>query len=305
MADTDETASPLAEVPAQRASHTRRAARAQYATLPLRALALGFDLLIVAGLVAFVALLLRWTTRVAPPGMLAWLFAALAIVAYFTAFEASRWRATPGKRWLGLRVTDRQGQRISVPSALMRSLALLPTLALLGLPALSAGRHKKRQTLLDSRLGVLILVKPTGGTHARSGRERFTPVAVALAGLAIGAQLLLPQRPSGWDRALGVLAQQALQDTEPAMEHVMDVLQSGSAAPGKLPQSLQRTGGDKRVAVAYDARKASFTLQIADRAGRRATILMTPMRSAAGHWRWACGTYGLSAGEIPPQCRGG
>lgn len=46
---------------------------------------------------------------------------------YFAAWHAGPWAATPGKRWLGLRVTDASGKRIGLWRALGRAaITLLP-----------------------------------------------------------------------------------------------------------------------------------------------------------------------------------
>ena len=45
---------------------------------------------------------------------------ALAGLAFHGAFEASPWQATPGKRWLELRVVDARGGRVGWPRALLR-----------------------------------------------------------------------------------------------------------------------------------------------------------------------------------------
>jgi uncharacterized RDD family membrane protein YckC len=42
------------------------------------------------------------------------------VMLYFALFESSTWQATPGKRWLGLRVVTTSGGRLRVPQALAR-----------------------------------------------------------------------------------------------------------------------------------------------------------------------------------------
>ena len=58
-------------------------------------------------------------------GDLTWALAiaALAASVYFIAFEASRWQATPGKRWLGLRVVAIDGRAIDARKAAARFFA--------------------------------------------------------------------------------------------------------------------------------------------------------------------------------------
>ena len=48
---------------------------------------------------------------------------ALCSLLYHAVFEASPWRGSPGKRLLGLDVTDRDGGRIALPRALLRNAA--------------------------------------------------------------------------------------------------------------------------------------------------------------------------------------
>jgi len=65
---------------------------------------------------------------------IATIFAALYLV-YKTGFEASGMRATIGKLVVGLRVTDRQGNRLSIPAAAVRSWPAWAPAALLVLDA--------------------------------------------------------------------------------------------------------------------------------------------------------------------------
>jgi uncharacterized RDD family membrane protein YckC len=91
-----------------------------------------------------------------------------------TLFEASPWQASAGKRWLGLRVMQAQGRRVTIARAAARHalravpvalLALdLPVeaataFALLGIPAL-AGRD--RRTLWDRLAATTVFALPLG-----------------------------------------------------------------------------------------------------------------------------------------------
>lgn len=60
-----------------------------------------------------------WTTLLVNFSLPAWL--------YFTIADASRTGATPGKRWLGLRVSQQNGARVGAAQALLRTASkLLP-----------------------------------------------------------------------------------------------------------------------------------------------------------------------------------
>jgi uncharacterized RDD family membrane protein YckC len=45
----------------------------------------------------------------------------LPVILYFALFESSVWQASPGKRRMGLQVTDERGARLSLPRSLARS----------------------------------------------------------------------------------------------------------------------------------------------------------------------------------------
>lgn len=56
-----------------------------------------------------------------------WVFlsASLPFWLYYAGFQSSAWQATPGQRWLGLRVTDLAGGRLGFGRALVRAIATL------------------------------------------------------------------------------------------------------------------------------------------------------------------------------------
>jgi uncharacterized RDD family membrane protein YckC len=76
---------------------------------------------------------------------------------YFAALEACAWRATLGKRVVGVRVTTLDGRRIGVGRATARLLAKLLSLALLGLGFVLAGVDARKQALHDKVAGTLVV----------------------------------------------------------------------------------------------------------------------------------------------------
>lgn len=96
-----------------------------------------------------------------------------------TLFEASPWQATPGKRWLGLRVMEAEGRRMTWRRAAVRHVARAVPLALLAggepvsaavaavfcvVPVLTGAR---RSTLWD-RLAFANVIAPPVGAWAAS-----------------------------------------------------------------------------------------------------------------------------------------
>jgi uncharacterized RDD family membrane protein YckC len=76
---------------------------------------------------------------------------------YFALFESSTWQATPGKRALGLFVTDIQGRRISFPRASARFFGKILSSMLLFFGYLMAGFTAKKQALHDMLADCLVL----------------------------------------------------------------------------------------------------------------------------------------------------
>jgi uncharacterized RDD family membrane protein YckC len=92
------------------------------------------------------------------------LLAALLALAWFVAFEASPWQATPGKRALGLRVTGAGGRRIGIARAALRHLAGALSWITLNLGHLLALLPPRRQALHDRVAGTQVTQAPgTGG----------------------------------------------------------------------------------------------------------------------------------------------
>ena len=76
---------------------------------------------------------------------------------YFALFEASALQASPGKRLLGLRVTDLAGRRLGPGRAAARQLFKCLDIASSGLTYLIAGLTDRRQGLHDILAGTLVV----------------------------------------------------------------------------------------------------------------------------------------------------
>jgi uncharacterized RDD family membrane protein YckC len=87
------------------------------------------------------------------------LAASVAIWFYYALFESSPWQATPGKRALGLYVTDIVGQRISFARASGRFFAKIISRLTLMIGFLMAGFTERKQALHDMIAGTLVLRK--------------------------------------------------------------------------------------------------------------------------------------------------
>lgn len=76
---------------------------------------------------------------------------------YFALFESSAWQATPGKRAIGLIVSDEAGRRLSFGRASGRFLGKILSGLILNIGFIMAGFTEKKQALHDILAGCLVL----------------------------------------------------------------------------------------------------------------------------------------------------
>jgi uncharacterized RDD family membrane protein YckC len=95
--------------------------------------------------------------------------------AYFALFEASALQASPGKRALGLRVSDLAGRRVRPGRALARQLFKCLDVASSGLTYLIAGFTERRQGLHDILAGTLVVRATT--EQAAASAPALSPAA--------------------------------------------------------------------------------------------------------------------------------
>lgn len=93
------------------------------------------------------------------PGLIAFVAAA---ALYWTAFECSRWQATPGKRALGLVVTDLQGQRLNMLRSVSRHVAGTLSWLSLNLGHALAAVPPDKRALQDYLAGTRVMQRGTG-----------------------------------------------------------------------------------------------------------------------------------------------
>ncbi|HEX6978799.1 MAG TPA: RDD family protein [Alphaproteobacteria bacterium] len=99
-----------------------------------------------------------WLTRA--------LFALVPFV-YFAAMEASRLQGTLGKLALGLRVTDREGRRLSLLRSVFRQLMKLLELFSSGITYLIAAFTPRHQALHDMLAGTFVVRAPSDAAGVR------------------------------------------------------------------------------------------------------------------------------------------
>jgi uncharacterized RDD family membrane protein YckC len=151
---------------------TKLPPRPAFAGFWLRAVAYLIDNILMSVLFALVASFHPYTflkspdaasiSLAAPPQLTPIAIALWIIVSwfYFTMFEASTWRATPGKRILRLYVADLSGKRVTFVRAAARNLARSISNLTFLVGYLVAGFTEKKQALHDILASCLVLRRP-------------------------------------------------------------------------------------------------------------------------------------------------
>lgn len=140
---------------------------------------------------------------------------------YFVYLEASSWQATPGKKIMGVKVTDLNGNRISFWRSLGRHLGMTLSSLILGIGYLMCAWTEKKQCLHDMLAGCLVVnddYVPQAPINAPAPKMAWWavllicfPILLLLFGIA--AALLMPaffrSVESGRSNQARVLLQQA------------------------------------------------------------------------------------------------
>lgn len=124
-----------------------------YAGFWKRVVALIIDSIILALLAAPLALLVGWHYFI----LGSWVISLTLNWLYFALFESGGWMATPGKRLLGIKVTNLTGQRITFGRATGRYFAKVLSAIIMCIGYFMAAFTKKKQALHDIIADTLVI----------------------------------------------------------------------------------------------------------------------------------------------------
>ncbi len=275
-------------------------------------------------------------TGAAVPGyaFAAWLWVCPVVFAlswlYCSGCESSRWQATPGKRVLGLRVTDARGHRIGFARASARWVGRLASAAMAGIGYLLAGWTARKQALHDLMAGCCVVrqegldawrsADATANASAEVGAPSTRPAAmpawaVVLAVLGIGTFVAVPcvavlsllAMPAYHAHQARAQATQGLDATLRVRALVGEYI----VQRGALPTDNRALGlpAPERVHAQYvrSVRVADGKVVVtygpaADPRVRGGHLVISPVGNAA-RLRWHCASPDIASRYLPPACR--
>jgi uncharacterized RDD family membrane protein YckC len=223
------------------------------------------------------------------------------LASYFIGFTASPLQGTPGKRLMGIKVTDLAGNRLGLVHSLARFAASLASIALAGLGLALAAWTQRRQSLHDLAARTLVV------------RAQAAPGEVATAGSA----------PCGWGTrigftgailfiALAVYALVTLQSAHVRREAMLELLtqmndyrrevEAALAERRPLPPAPKASGNHAReLRIAPDG---TIVLEAGGffEGGR---LVYSPRADASGKITWKCSASGIEERHLFPACRAG
>ena len=154
----------------------------RYAGFWVRFWAYMIDTLILVALVLVVGLIIYVASGIPVEEKKFGLFDLVALLfgwLYFAFFESGRWQATPGKRLMGLRVTNITGDRISFARASGRTFAKYISAITLGIGYIMVGLTDKKQGLHDIMATTLVLRGKAGDLDSAFASKHNRPESQA------------------------------------------------------------------------------------------------------------------------------
>ena len=233
---------------------------------------------------------------------------------YFSLMESSSFQATFGKKLMGIKVTDINGQAIGFGQATGRHFSAFITQLTFLIGYLLAAFTARKQALHDMMAGTLVVnarydanqIK-TASDNPGSGMSVGAIIAIVFLVLLIpiGGILAAIAIPAYQDYTIRAKVHQAIDETS----HVQNSITEHASKTGYWPNTLQRAGidGEKLLTENYHvviANEGSYHIifkkpeLIAD-----TRIAFTPSLSKSGEYKWSCRGLDLKNVFLPPKCR--
>ena len=233
-------------------------------------------------------------------------------IVYFALFEGSSLKASPGKRLLGLRVTDMRGAPLDRVTAALRAMVAFLLAMPLGAGFLAAIANAKHQSAHDRSLKTLVLRKHGDGILSGSLSRWESPIVI-VASLV----LLLPFVFAAYLAVMSMVAPtirdyqranriaDAIASVAPLQSFIEQHIRTAKAYPGRLDDGLlEQTSKAARSIVAYNAANGVLTVNLGlTETGAMAVISLYPIPSRDGNVQWNCSAFSIPERLLPEACR--
>jgi len=233
---------------------------------------------------------------------------------YYALMESSSFQGTFGKKILGIKVTDKQGQPLNFGQATGRHFSGLITQITFTIGFLMAAFTARKQALHDMIAGTLVVNKRYGPNQIKIASDN--PGSGMSVGGVIGIVflvLLIPVTgiiaaiaiPAYQDYAIRAQIATAISETK----QLQSAITNHASETGYWPNSIQQTDLDEQQMVSdlYHVQLISDgTYQIMFKQpeiikGNR--LEFTPELTSSGEYKWKCSSQDLRNAHLPRECR--
>lgn len=232
---------------------------------------------------------------------------------YFALMESSSTQATLGKKIMGIRVTDLQGQSIGFGQATGRHFAGLISYMIFSIGYLMAAFTSRKQALHDMIAGTLVVNNLYGPTQINiasqnPGKGMSVGGIIAIVFLVllipVGGILAAIAIPAYQDYTIRAHVSQAIVETKP----IQHAITQHAVETGYWPNTLQQTRieqpiNDENYQVQITTDGAYQIIFKRPEAITDHRLIFEPSLDKSGEYQWNCSSNDLKSSYLPPFCR--
>ena len=233
---------------------------------------------------------------------------------YFALMESSSLQATLGKKVMGIKVTDINGQRLSFGQATGRHFSAFITQLTFSIGYLLAAFTARKQALHDMIASTLVVNSRFDANQIKVASENpgngmsaggiFAVVFLVLL-IPIGGILAAIALPAYQDYTLRANVQQAMVETT----YVQNVITEHATKTGYWPNTFQRAGLENEQLLTENyhlvlSNQGSYHLIFKKPEALADTrIAFTPVLTKSGDYIWECEGIDIKNNYLPKNCR--
>ncbi len=233
---------------------------------------------------------------------------------YFALMESSSAQGTVGKKVMGIRVTDLQGQPISFGHATGRHFSAFITQMTFTIGFLMAAFTARKQALHDMIASTLVVNSRYGPSQIKVASESpgsgmsvggILGVIFLILIIPVGGILAAIALPAYQDYTIRAKVSQAMVDTEPLKVAIVD----HASESGYWPNTIEQADIDSQT-----LNNETYFVQMLQDGAYQMTfrkpptiaenrLLFSPQMQSDGSYEWSCSSSDLKDAHLPPICR--